>query len=99
MLAWFLVGHLCLGSFRTVTVMYAVFLFFEIIRRPPISTRTDTPFPSPPLFRSPALYGFRSPCVSKARARHSRANPRVRATWPTCSHRGKSCHQIGRAHV
>src|SRR3546814_13219226 len=31
-----------------------VFLFFLMIRRPPRSTRTDTLFPYPPLFRSPS---------------------------------------------
>src|SRR3546814_10170727 len=33
---------------------YYSFFFFLIIRRPPRSTRTDTLFPYPPLFRSPA---------------------------------------------
>src|SRR3546814_4129812 len=32
--------------------MYISVVFFLMIRRPPISTRTDTLFPYPPLFRS-----------------------------------------------
>src|SRR3546814_13953297 len=32
---------------------YYVFVFFLMIRRPPRSTRTDTLFPYPTLFRSP----------------------------------------------
>src|SRR3546814_14851197 len=34
---------------------YLVFFFFLIIRRPPRSTRTDTPFPYTTLFRSAAV--------------------------------------------
>src|SRR3546814_19669912 len=33
--------------------MVYFFFFFLMIRRPPRSTRTDTPFPYPTLFRSP----------------------------------------------
>src|SRR3546814_14094786 len=36
-------------------------LFFLMIRRPPISTRTDTLFPSTTLFRSVRATGFRHP--------------------------------------
>src|SRR3546814_15684286 len=37
-----------------ILLYVAVYRFFLIVRRPPISTRTDTLFPYTTLFRSPA---------------------------------------------
>src|SRR3546814_20826371 len=39
-----------------------MYVFFVMIRRPPISTRTDTLFPYTTLFRSP--FGFGSPAAN-----------------------------------
>src|SRR3546814_17151904 len=33
-------------------MLFSIFVFFLMIRRPPRSTLTDTPFPNPTLFRS-----------------------------------------------
>src|SRR3546814_18116365 len=44
----------CCGMpFYSVLVVFGVFVFFLMIRRPPRSTRTDTLFPYTTLFRSP----------------------------------------------
>src|SRR3546814_10296309 len=55
--------------------MYVVFCFVLMIRRPPRSTRTDTLFPYPTLFRSPPFCGS-PPCGRLAHL--SWANARVR---------------------
>src|SRR3546814_2068583 len=66
-----------------------------MIRRPPISTRTDTLFPYTTLFRS-ALHGHREP--TRARARGPVAGPeRLRgARWPARTqprHRSATRHR------
>src|SRR3546814_20928847 len=44
--------HYDLEKYILVTFIYALILFFLMIRRPPRSTRTDTLFPYTTLFRS-----------------------------------------------
>src|SRR3546814_12361472 len=67
---------MCLYLFISAIV---VCFFFLMIRRPPISTRTDTLFPYTTLFRSRrrgvAARPPRRPAV-QGRAGHSRARPR-----------------------
>src|SRR3546814_20579081 len=53
-------------------VLAHVCFFFYMIRRPPSSTRTDTLFPSPPLFRSP-------PSADRRPRRQARRRSAVRA--------------------
>src|SRR6188508_3744540 len=65
------------------SLLFSVFFFFLMIRRPPISTRLNTLFPYTTLFRSGAL-GCR-----RLRRRHR---------YP-CLPAGPLRHQIGRAHV
>src|SRR3546814_1025927 len=68
-------------------VVFCVFVFFLMIRRPPRSTRTDTLFPYTTLFRSPAPCGGRAPpCVRpptavscRSSGRRSPADRRVRS--------------------
>src|SRR3546814_17191481 len=45
-------GSVCVCS-SCVILCFCLFFFFLMIRRPPISTRTDTLFPYTTLFRSP----------------------------------------------
>src|SRR3546814_20021905 len=60
-----------------MTSMYCLFLFFFlIIRRPPRSTRTDTLFPYPTLFRS-----VDSPQAIAEAYATSRGSFRTRARW------------------
>src|SRR3546814_12256171 len=67
--------------------MFVLFLlFFLMIRRPPISTRTDTLFPYTTLFRSAgrhgrrrAAAGYAADCRSGARRNPSRSG---QAGWP-----------------
>src|SRR3546814_19970168 len=47
-----LFSSLCV-SILSLSSLFAVFIFFLMIRRPPRSTRTDTLFPYTTLFRSP----------------------------------------------
>src|SRR3546814_4332838 len=47
------------------------FIFFLMIRRPPISTRTDTLFPYTTLFRSPRRCPRRRPSSSRRRPQRS----------------------------
>src|SRR3546814_3197467 len=58
----------------------SMFLFFLMIRRPPISTRTDTLFPYTTLFRSsPARRGpDRATTASSSRAKRRRRRLRLR---------------------
>src|SRR3546814_12142296 len=78
-------------------MLYVFVFFFLITRRPPCSTRTDTPFPYTTLFRSPsakrgspsARRGSASPAAAPRRRQHGRSGagpPR-----PSCaaSHRGE----------
>src|SRR3546814_16860070 len=53
----------CYGSFFLCSV---VVLFFLMIRRPPISTRTDPLFPYTTLFRSARHPGFDGLALSRA---------------------------------
>src|SRR3546814_7069370 len=57
-------------------LLFVIHLFFLIIRRPPLSTRSDTLFPYTPLFRSDA--GARSGHHRRNREPHRscRADPR-----------------------
>src|SRR3546814_16282558 len=43
-----------------LTVLYVIFVFCFMIRRPPIATRTDTLFPYTTLFRSGSTDAFQS---------------------------------------
>src|SRR3546814_16557884 len=52
-------------------------LFFLFVRRPPRSTRTDTPFPYTTLFRSCTTNERRRPSGGCARARIRRDRPRA----------------------
>src|SRR3546814_18780338 len=54
--------------------MFMLFLFFLMIRRPPRSTRTDTPFPYTTLFRS-ARHRYRPRPRLRADPRASRFDP------------------------
>src|SRR3546814_12898276 len=50
-------------------IMYLCCFFFLMIRRPPLSTRTDTLFPYTTLFRSPGNMWLRS-LIAECRADH-----------------------------
>src|SRR3546814_19580865 len=54
-------------------------LLFYMIRRPPVSTRTDTPFPSTTLFRSSSRASIVLTAASSAYAHHRRGS----VLWPT----------------
>src|SRR3546814_13542880 len=44
-------------------LLFVIFIFVLMIRRPPRATRTDTLFPYTTLFRSVALYGGRAMAI------------------------------------
>src|SRR3546814_19651847 len=54
-------------------VIICVLFFFLMIRRPPISTRTDTPFPYTTLFRSNGLASRSKPCGTKLKPPNNRS--------------------------
>src|SRR3546814_14566649 len=61
------------------TMMYLYFVFFLMIRRPPISTRTDTLFPYTALFRSPDEAVLRQPRLRRGPPRlHGEAQAELR---------------------
>src|SRR3546814_19719820 len=88
---------------------------FLMIRRPPRSTRTDTLFPYPTLFRSPpSLRADRRAVVasratnggpsflargSTASGRSARTEHRQVAMGPTVAPAARTRSEIGRAHV
>src|SRR3546814_1915231 len=76
---------------QLASVVWLLF-FFLMIRRPPISTRPDTLFPYPTLFRSGA--GFRP---RTQRAVHGVGGAGRPDSGPV--HRRRRALQIGRAHV
>src|SRR3546814_6462578 len=68
---------LVLSSYPMMMVMYVFIIdfhvFFLIIRRPPISTRTDTLFPYTTLFRSQADEASRQTPSEQSRVKNARA--------------------------
>src|SRR3546814_12336372 len=59
----------------SVRLLYLIFFFFLMIRRPPRSTRTDTLFPYTTLFRSPSFLS--SGCWRRACRRLASRRPQV----------------------
>src|SRR3546814_11011409 len=94
-----------------IVYRFCFYLFFSMRRRPPRSTRTDTPFPYASLFRSLHPESGRRAAADRARSAHgARVPPGAR------QHGGGQCHlelpvvgadilglsgdpEIGRAHV
>src|SRR3546814_3180038 len=83
-----------------VAVVYAYLFFFLMIRRPPRSTPTDTPFPDTTLFRSHQLLRQRAGGTAPARPlRHGK--PQRRRPGPPPDLQGgrvgrRGCTTIGR---
>src|SRR3546814_1887388 len=66
------------------------FFFFLMVRQPPRSTRTDTPFPYTTLFRSPRP----APCHAVGRTARANRQPRAR---PVRTYRSKVPEGPGRS--
>src|SRR3546814_18675089 len=84
-----------------VSLMYLLFFFFLMIRRPPRSTRTDTLFPYTTLFRSAADQSHppdRRRCRAGAVRRLPAVLPHAHGR-PAAGDLGRLHGEIGRAHV
>src|SRR3546814_18012429 len=70
-------SHHCVNCLFSTFCTYSLFVFFLMIRRPPRSTRTDTPFPYTTLFRSPLCRPRRSRAAHPAGGRRQPGRARV----------------------
>src|SRR3546814_16708588 len=71
------------GSYELVHVLFNLFFFFLMIRRPPRSTRTDTLFPYTTLFRSQAIRPAAATSIPVTPSSTAWVNPPVRDATTT----------------
>src|SRR3546814_20921108 len=80
---------------RHVTTVLLLDLFFLMIRRPTISTRTDTLFPYTTLFRS--LLRSRPDQFHRRTMRRGPPHRSLTVLAPSCPHLGQQCHTVSPA--
>src|SRR3546814_20329201 len=100
--------HLCVMLISVLRRSWAFSFFFLMLRRPPISTRTDTLFPYTTLFRSGARHADRAvpgrkqhirPDSSEQRNLEQRLAKLDPALRPEDALEPRQRIEIGRAHV